>query len=41
MENSLDSKLQMYFICSIRIRSKNQGIIEKSVPRIVEGKLML
>ena len=29
MKNSLDSKLQIYFICSIRIRTRKQDIFEK------------
>ena len=29
MKDSLDSKLQIYSICSIRIRSRNWDIVEK------------
>ena len=32
MKNSLDSKLQNYSICSIRIRSRKWDIFEKSQP---------
>ena len=29
IKNSLDCKLQIYFICSIRIRSRKRDIVEK------------